>query len=375
MNSTRSGPWAADFVGSSKAEVLTNNVSGGGWNLATFNAAGQLLMTPVANTLGFGDLGDGQHPAWVGDFTGSGKAQILFNYVGDGNWWLGSLVGYQLTFEKVGNTRGFGNLADGKHPAWVGDFTGSGKAQVLFNYVGDGNWWLGSLAGGQLSFAKVGNTLGFGHLADGSHPSWVGDFIGSGKSEVLFNYVGDGNWWLGTMVNGQLLFAMVGNTIGFGNLADGKHPSWVGKFTNTGRAQVLFNYVGDGNWWLGTLAGGQLTFGRVGNTLGFGNLADGKHPAWTGDFTGSSNTEILFNYVGDGNWLAGKLRGRATGLLESGQYCGLRRSRGRRPPGLGRRLQCVEARTRSSSTTTAMETGGWAASRAASSDFSMAGTT
>jgi Fungalysin metallopeptidase (M36) len=129
------GPWAADFVGSPVAEVLSNTVSTGTWTLATFNGSGQLLLTPVGNTKGFGDLGDGGHLAWVGDFTGSGKKEILFNYVGDGNWWLGTLVGFQLSFQRVGNTKGFGDLSDGKHPGWIGNFTGSGKTEILFNYV------------------------------------------------------------------------------------------------------------------------------------------------------------------------------------------------------------------------------------------------
>ena len=51
----------------------------------------------------------------------------------------------------AGNTAGYGNLADGAHPSWVGDFTGSGKTEVLFNYVGDGNWWLGTFTGRRIA--------------------------------------------------------------------------------------------------------------------------------------------------------------------------------------------------------------------------------
>jgi hypothetical protein len=47
----------------------------------------------VDNTVGFGDLADGAHPAWVGDFDGSSKDDILFNYYRDGNWWLGTFAG------------------------------------------------------------------------------------------------------------------------------------------------------------------------------------------------------------------------------------------------------------------------------------------
>ena len=48
---------------------------------------------------------------------------------------------------------GFANLLDGEHPIWIADFTGSGHAQVLFYYAGDGNWWLADMVGGQLQWS------------------------------------------------------------------------------------------------------------------------------------------------------------------------------------------------------------------------------
>jgi hypothetical protein len=132
---------------------------------------------------------------WVGDF-GAGHAQVLFYYGGDSNWWLGTISGGSLSWANVGNTAGFGSLLDGQHPVWIGDFAG-GHAQVLFYYGGDSNWWLGTISGGALSWANVGNTAGFGSLLDGQHPVWVGDF-GGGHAQVLFYYGGGSNWWLGT---------------------------------------------------------------------------------------------------------------------------------------------------------------------------------
>jgi hypothetical protein len=70
---------------------------------------------------------------------------------------------------------------------------------VLFYYPGDGNWWLGSHAGpgGQLQWSFAGNTLGFGQVWDG-RPFWTGDFNGDGRTDMLFHYPGDGNWWFGS---------------------------------------------------------------------------------------------------------------------------------------------------------------------------------
>ena len=107
---------------------------------------------------GFGNLLDGRHPVWLGDFTGSGHAQVMFYYNGDGHWWLGDMVSGQLQWSLVSQSAGFGNLLDGRHPVWIGDFTGSGHAQVLFYYQGDGNWWRGNIVGGQLQWQLMGNT-------------------------------------------------------------------------------------------------------------------------------------------------------------------------------------------------------------------------
>src|SRR6266851_3337349 len=260
----------------------------------------------AANAL-FGDLGDQDHKLWQGNFTGSGKTEILFYYRGDGNWWLGAVTGTTLTWQRVGNTAGFGDLLDGDHPIWIGDFAHLNRNQVLFYYRGDGNWWLGTIAGGALTWAKVGNTAGFGNLLDGDHPIWVGDFAGLGKEQVLFYYRGDGNWWLGTIAGGVLTWARVA-TAHFGDLLDGQHPLWLGDFTGSGHTEVVFYYGGDGNWWLGTIAGSTMTWNRVANT-GFGNLLDGAHQTWQGDFGGLGHQQLLFYYNGDGNWWFGKITG------------------------------------------------------------------
>jgi hypothetical protein len=52
---------------------------------------------------------------------------------------------------------------------------------------------------------------------------------------------------------------------GFGNLADGR-PIWIGNFSRTDRAEVLFYFRGDGRWWLGTHDGNQFVWNLIGNT-------------------------------------------------------------------------------------------------------------
>ena len=144
---------------------------------------------------------------------------------------------------------GFGNLADGEHPTWIGDFNGNGRADVLFFYYGDKNWWLGSHqgSGGQITWPFAGNSAGFGNAPEGC-PVWIGNFSRADRSEVLFYYPGDGNWWLGTHDGNQLNWTSAGNTNGFGQVWDGR-PFWVGDFNGDGRADILFYSPGDDNWW------------------------------------------------------------------------------------------------------------------------------
>ena len=116
---------------------------------------------------------------------------------------------------------------------------------MLFYYPGDDNWWLGSVAGGQLTWGHVGNTAGFGHAINDGRPFWTGDFTGNGSTDVLFYFPGDDNWWLGQMVNGQLSWSHAGNTAGFGHAINDGRSFWIGDFTGNGATDVLFHFRGD----------------------------------------------------------------------------------------------------------------------------------
>ncbi len=212
---------------------------------------------------GFGNLADGR-PFWIGDFNGNGRADVLFYYPGDRNWWLGSHSGPggQLQWSFAGNTAGFGHVADGR-PFWVGNFSRPDRREILFYYPGDRNWWLGTHDGGQLRWSLAGNTAGFGQVWDG-RPFWIGDFTGDGRSDVLFYFPGDRNWWLGSYA-GLLNWSFAGNTAGFGQAWD-RRPFWTGNFSRADRAEVLFYFPGDGNWWLGSHNGSQLGWSFAGNT-------------------------------------------------------------------------------------------------------------
>jgi len=375
--------WIGDFTGDGRSDVLFYLRSRMTWHLGSW-ATGSLVWTQVGDTTGFGQIGDGR-PIWVGDFDGDGSAEVLIYYPGDGNWWLGGVNGGQLQWSLVSNTLGaiagdpnFGQVWDGR-PFWTGNFSRKDATEILIYYPGDDNWWLATWGAGRLSWSFAGNTAGFGHAINDGRPFWIGDFDGDGQADVLMYYPGDGNWWLGSHHGGQLQWRFVGNTMGaarpappfpavcqpladqvseitaeiqglqeelqnaapgekaaivrqirvlqtrlapirrqladcvtantppqpppwpnFGQVWDGR-PFWIGRISRSDRSEVLIYYPGDGNWWLGTLDGPEMQWTFAGNTLGFGQVADGR-PFWVADLSGDGRDDITFYSPGDDNW-------------------------------------------------------------------------
>ena len=295
--------WTGDFTGDGKTDILFYFPGDMNWWLGAYDGT-KLNWTLAGNTKGFGQVGDGR-PIWTGDFTGDGKTDILFYFPGDMNWWLGAYDGTKLNWTLAGNTKGFGQVGDGR-PFWTGDFTGDGKTDILFYYPGDMNWWLGQFNGTTLSWTLAGNTKGFGQIWDG-RPFWTGRFTSPSRTDMLFYFPGDENWWLGTFNGTAMSWKLLTNTHGFGQVWDGR-PFWIGDYTGDGLSDILFYFPGDRNWWLGHVSGGQLRWDHAGNTAGFGQVWDGR-PFWTGDFSGDGKQDMMFFYPGDANWWLGSSQG------------------------------------------------------------------
>ena len=396
--------WVGDFTGDGRVDVLYYLRSRATWYLGTW-ASGRLVWSAVGDTTGFGQVGDGR-PFWVGDFNGDSRSEILFYFPGDGNWWMGALVGGQLQWSLVSNTRGgipgdpnFGQVWDGR-PFWIGNFSTPNRSEVLFYYPGDDNWWLASWNGTRFSWSLAGNTAGFGHAIHNDRPWRAADFNGDGRAEMLFYYPGDGNWWLGAYSGGSFQWSFIGNTRGaarpappfpaqcvpirdqveeiqqeirdlqeelrnaptpqkgpiarairakksalvaaqrqlgqcvaqwgqpaappwpnFGQIWDGR-PFWIGWFSRAARAELLFYYPGDDNWWLGTFDGAELRWNFAGNTAGFGQRINDGRPFWIGDFDGDGRDDVLFYYPGDDNWWLGRHNGSVLGWSLAGNTAG-----------------------------------------------------
>jgi hypothetical protein len=184
---------------------------------------------------------------------------------------------------------------------WIGDFAGDGRSEVLYYLRSRRGWYLGSWASGSLVFSQAGDTSGFGQLGDG-RPFWVGDFDGDGADELLFHSPADGNWWLGQVAGTQLTWVMAGATpAGLGPVTDAK-PFSVGRFTGGDATELLFRSATGGGWWLGSWSGTALNWTSVGS---FTDVIAPDNLFWVGDF-GDDGQEVLLTYVpASGDWWEG----------------------------------------------------------------------
>jgi hypothetical protein len=117
-----------------------------------------LLWHVGASAAGFGNLLDGSHRLLAGDFTGDGKTDLGFYDAGDGSWWIATSNGSTLAWHGAGSVSGFGNLLDASRILLTGDFNGDRRTDALFYYNGDGNWWLGASDGSGLGWRLAGTT-------------------------------------------------------------------------------------------------------------------------------------------------------------------------------------------------------------------------
>ena len=177
---------------------------------------------------------------------------------------------------------------------WVGDFTGSGSSEVLAVSQGVGNWQLGTLdmtdpQAPTLTFTGIGNTRGFGVIGN---TVWKGRFSAQDRDQLLFYNAGDSTWWLGTVTS-------TGPTIDWSLLAIKtvqwmpNAGSWVCDLDGTGADTVVAYCAADSSWWAATATGGALNWTQIGETAGLTALQAGGTPA--GSFTTSDQQLLGYN--------------------------------------------------------------------------------
>ena len=293
--------YTGDFNGDGKEDMMLYAASTATLWFGLSNGA-TLTWTSANTSTGFGNLLDGKHDIHVGDYNGDGKTDVAFYSSPDGNWWIGLSNGTTITWSGAGNTSGFGNLLDGSHAIYDGDFNGDGKADFLFFYNGDQSLWQGLSSGTSLTWSNVGSESGFGNLIDGGHHMVAGDFNGDHLTDLLFYYNGDGNWWLGLSTGTGFNWGTAANTPTTTNLVDWNHHIYTLDVNGDGKLDVATYDSNSGDWEVGISNGQALAWDSAGNTSNFGDLADPSRLLFFGDYAGTGMHEPLFYSSSDGNW-------------------------------------------------------------------------
>jgi hypothetical protein len=298
--------FTGDFNGDKKQDMVVFGSADNKWHLGASNGI-SLVWSDFAATGNFGNLLDGAHRIFTGDYDGDGKRDALFYYGNNGDWWLGKSNGVTLNWSRAANlpVATYGNLIDGSHLIFDGDFNGDGKADVLFLNASDHNWWMGISDGTNLTFHQAGNTDGYGNLADNSHRILTGDFTGDGKTDVLFYYSGNGDWFLGTSDGNQLTWSHVANSSADGNLMSWSHRLFVGDGNGDGKSDALYYNSDNGSFAFGLSNGSALNWSTASSQPAQGNLGDTNHLWFSGDFNGDGKTDAIFYEQVSGDWTLG----------------------------------------------------------------------
>jgi hypothetical protein len=232
-----------------------------------------LTFSDAGDTSGYGDLLDGRHFLYDGDFNGDGKDDELFGYGNNGDLFVGASDGAALVWDRVGNTvtAGLGQIWDRDHRVLAGDFTGDGKTDLLLHDRSNGEWQMGVSDGADITWHAAGATTGFGDLLDLRHRLYVGDFNGDGKDDVMAYDSGRGLWWLGASDGTSLVWSEVDDTHLRGDLIDPSRRLFFADYDGDGELDTMSHDAG-GSWSLRPAATDPLAWHPAGDTSSFGDL-------------------------------------------------------------------------------------------------------
>jgi hypothetical protein len=236
----------ADLTGDGRADIVGFG-NAGVWVSKNDGNGGFPQPTKVVDNFGY-DAGGWRvekHPRFLADLTGDGRADIIG--FGNAGVWVSlndGSGGFPQPTKVVNN---FGYDAGGwrvdQHPRFLADLTGDGRADIVG--FGNAGVWV-SLNNGDGTFQEPKKVIdNFGYEAGGwrveKHPRFLADITGDGRADVVgFGYAGV---WV-ALNNGDGTFqppAKVVNNFGYdaGGWRVEKHPRLLAKLNRDQRADII----------------------------------------------------------------------------------------------------------------------------------------
>jgi hypothetical protein len=288
------GDGRPDIVGFGNAGVWISRNNGNG----TF----QPPQMVVAN---FGYNAGGwrieRHPRFLADLTGDGRADIV-GFGNDGVWVSlnngnGTFQAPQLVVQNFGYTAGGWRVQ--QHPRFVADLTGDGRADIVG--FGDDGVWV-SLNNGNGTFQAPQMVLAnFAYNAGGwrveRHPRLLADLTGDRRADIV-GFGGAGVWVSlnngnGTFQAPQLVVGNFGYNAGDWRVE--RHPRLMADVTGDGRADIVG--FGNAGVWVsrnngnGTFQAPQMVVGNFGYNAGGWRVE--RHPRFVERITADARADIV----------------------------------------------------------------------------------
>jgi hypothetical protein len=296
MMADTSGDGRADLVGFGEAGVYVSRA------LATGG-----FEPPVLRIGNFGYSAGGwrvdKHPRFLADTTGDGRADVVG--FGDGGVWVsraqpdGTFDALRLVVANFGYTAGGWRVE--KHPRMMADTTGDGRADIVG--FGEAGVWM-SRAQADGSYGPLQLVVGnFGYSAGGwrveRHPRFVADLTGDGRADIL-GFGDDGVWVSLAQPDGsygppELVVANFGYSAAGGGWRVEKHPRFLADTTGDGRLDIV-GFGEAGVYVSRSLGGGKFEPpGLVVTNFGYsaGGWRVEKHPRFVVDTTGDGRADII----------------------------------------------------------------------------------
>ena len=298
--------FVVDLTGDGKADIIGFGDNDVGTALSNGDGSFALDKSVLTQFIVAKGWGVDQHPRFVIDVTGDGKADII-GFGNDGVWTAlgngnGTFQAPKLVLEGFSVNQGW--RVD-QHPRFVVDLTGDGKADII-GFGNDGVWTALSNGDGTFQAPKLvleGFTVNQGWRVD-QHPRSVVDLTGDGKADII-GFGNDGVWT--ALGNGDGTFAEPKFVLTNFSVNQGwrveQHPRFVVDLTGDGKADIV-GFGNDGVWT--AVNNGDGTFGEPKLFEGFG-VNQGwrveQHPRFVVDLTGDGKADIM-GFGNDGVWTA-----------------------------------------------------------------------
>ena len=271
------------------------------------------------------------HVVGTGDFTGDGKADLLWVNASDRTMqmWVmdgGRVAGRVPVVAENGTPE---HSAAPWHIVGTGDFTGDGKTDILWVNASDRTMQIWAMNGARVQSRTP--VVAENGTPERSAAPWhivgTGDFTGNAKADILWVNASDRTMQIWAMDGGRVTGRLT--VVAENGTPEHSAPPWrivrIGDFNRDGKADILWLNTSDSAMQLWIMEGGRVA-GRVA-VVAENGTPEHSRPPWsiaaTGVASGNRNPGIVWHNGATGEvqwwWMDGhRVKGRATVLGEDG---------------------------------------------------------